>query len=196
MDEKEITPEAEWELIASRLTFKQQRFAEAFLGDARGNITEAARLAGYEGNSGQLTRTAQNLMSHPGVRRYLHERSRKAMRADEVLGIIADHARGSMEDFIDVYEDGLVRINLQKAAERGQLHLIKKLKNGKEGLEIELYDAQAALGMVCRNLGLFNDQMKMAVQIDQVIDALPCDEETRDLVRAQLAEVAMQNSGD
>jgi len=37
-----------------RLTQKQRLFVEAYVGEARGNATEAARLAGYKGNSSTL----------------------------------------------------------------------------------------------------------------------------------------------
>lgn len=72
----------------------------------------------------------------------------KAMSAEEVVMRLAEQARGSIEDFVDVQE-GIpngVFLNFEKAKRNGKLHLIKKLKYNAQGYpEIELHDSQAAL---------------------------------------------------
>lgn len=50
-----------------------------------------------------------------------------------------------------------VHIDLHKAAKAGKLHLVKKIKDGRDGLSIELYDAQAALQLLGKHHKLFGD---------------------------------------
>jgi len=37
--------------MEKKLTLKQQRFVDAYMGEAKGNATQAARMAGYRGNA-------------------------------------------------------------------------------------------------------------------------------------------------
>ncbi len=128
------------------LTQKQARFVEAFLGAAKGNATEAARRAGYadpEARTGRLQRSA-------AVRAALRERvDAAAMTADEVLGRLAEQARGSIEGCL-TFPDGATvpTLDLEKARRAGKLHLIKTVRHGKFGVTVELYDAQAALALL------------------------------------------------
>lgn len=50
-----------------RLTERQRRFVEAYLGEACGNGTKAAGIAGYSGTYGTLAVTANGLLKHPKV---------------------------------------------------------------------------------------------------------------------------------
>ncbi len=49
------------------LTLKQQLFAEYYLGAARGNATEAARLAGYGGNDDTLAHAGSDNLANPAI---------------------------------------------------------------------------------------------------------------------------------
>lgn len=85
------------------------------------------------------------------------------MAADEVLSRLADQGRGTIEDFISFNEGPYptFTLDLDKARERGRLHLVKKLKYNSEGHpEIELYDAQAALVQIGKFHKLFVDQVQ------------------------------------
>ena len=70
-----------------------------------------------------------------------------AERAAEVL---SDQAKATIEDFVKIGEDGKPVFDLEQAATRGKLHLIKKLNYDKDGnlRSIELYDAQHAADSV------------------------------------------------
>ncbi|MAH48198.1 hypothetical protein CMI37_20410 [Candidatus Pacearchaeota archaeon] len=61
------------------LTLKQQRFVDAYLGDAHGNATLAAREAGYQGNDVTLQATGSDLVYHPLVSSEI-ERQKAALR--------------------------------------------------------------------------------------------------------------------
>lgn len=59
-----------------KLTEKQRRFVEAFMGAAAGNMTEAAKLAGYKGNRKSLDVQGSRLASHKAVKAAIEERQR------------------------------------------------------------------------------------------------------------------------
>lgn len=90
------------------------------------------------------------------------------MSADEVLRRLADHARGTIEDFVSFVEEtnpvsgekkAVAVIDLEQARELGKLHLLKKFREDKDGSRaIELHDPQAALGQLGRYHGLFLDK--------------------------------------
>jgi len=73
------------------LPLKRQRFVEALLGEAQGNATEAARIAGYEGNPASLGATASRLLKDVRVnavvaaaRESLAEATKRKTIADRV----------------------------------------------------------------------------------------------------------------
>ena len=142
-------------------TTKQRAFIEHYL--TCWNATEAARRAGYSERTAQ--EQGSRLLSNVIVRTAIEARiSELRAGADEVLLRLADHARGTIEDFID--DDG--EINIGAARERRKLHLVKKIKQtartDKDGqrfvtLELELHDAQAATVQLVRALGVFVDKV-------------------------------------
>lgn len=50
------------------LTPKQKRFVDAYMGEARGNATEAARIAGYKGSDTTLKQVASETLAKPYIR--------------------------------------------------------------------------------------------------------------------------------
>lgn len=151
---------------------QQEAFVEFYL--QCWNASEAARRAGYSPKTAGVQ--AHELLKKPEIAARVRERiSEIAMSADEVLLRLAEHARGSMEDFID---PASVTADFQKAQLAGKMHLIKKVKyttrrettnNGKadekeaeiDTVEFELYDAQAALVHLGRNLKLWTDKQEV-----------------------------------
>jgi phage terminase small subunit len=140
----------------NKLTNKQRAFIEHYL--ECWNATEAARKAGYQGNSNTLgTVGAENLLK-PNIRRRIEERLKTAaMSADEVLSRLSRQARGDMANFINLELRG-GKLDLEKAEKLGLLHLIKKVSWTKQGTTIELYDAQSALEKLARVHGLFTER--------------------------------------
>lgn len=82
------------------------------------------------------------------------------MDTDEILVRLADHARGTMADFLN---PTLETLNLARAEQAGKLHLVKKFSHTitekSENISIELYDAQAALVQLGRAHSLFTDNV-------------------------------------
>lgn len=139
---------------ARGLNNRQKLFIEEYLNCW--NATEAARRAGYSRARQMGWYNRKHLVIRAAIERRLNER---AMAANEVLALLADHARGSLADFL-VYdsEKGSIRIHLDKAELRGKLHLIKKITIGKETTNIELHDSQSALVQLARHHRLLSDR--------------------------------------
>lgn len=159
------------------LSYRRRLFVEAYLGEANGNATEAARRAGYL-NPEVL---GPRLVRQSSIRAAISARlDSAALPANRVLAILSDHATFSPEDFAEIDENG-IRLDFSKAKKRGRLHCIKKLKAVRirvEGYnpdadapveyrtdyEIEFYDAQAALEKLGKYHGLWKDRVEQSGQ--------------------------------
>lgn len=87
--------------MAIKLTEKQRRFVEAYMGEAKGNATQAARLAGYKGNDVTLSAVGKENLGKPLVIAAVAERvascSLVASR-EELQQIWTRYARGEASD--------------------------------------------------------------------------------------------------
>jgi len=96
--------------MAGNLTPKQQLFIEAYLGAAKGNATEAARLAGYKGNDVTLCAVGAENLRKPRIAEAVKDRlseNKNILSADEVLEGLSKIARNTNEetkDRIKAYE--------------------------------------------------------------------------------------------
>lgn len=144
------------------LNDKQQAFVEAYLENGF-NATRAAKAAGYS----HANKQGPRLLVNVGIRAAIDARlGQLAMGADEVLARLASQASASIEDFLD----GKNKLDLKTARANGQLHLVHKLKQTEHTdalggvtrkLELELYDAQAALVALGRHHVLFTDRFEV-----------------------------------
>jgi phage terminase small subunit len=162
--------------VTDVLSDKERLFIEMYF-ICELNGTEAA-LAVYDTTNRAVAATiAWENLRKPEIRRRVDARlDEYHLQANEVLARLAYHARGSMVDFIDP-DSGT--IDLKKAKEAKALGLIKRYKTkfmtttkaaiGNDGeptteeietieIELELYDAQAALVHVGKHLNLFTDK--------------------------------------
>lgn len=136
------------------LTNKQKAFIEHYL--ETWNATEAARRAGYKGNYNTLGVVGFENVRKPKIAEAIKKRlAEKAMSADEVLSRLADQARASVADFISD-DDG--EIDLVAVKKMG--HLVKSVTRTRQGLKLELHDAQAALVHIGRHHALFKDKVE------------------------------------
>jgi len=151
--------------VVSGLSAMQRTFFVEYL--IGGNATHAARVAGYAYPDKQGPRLLKNKKIQDAIDDFFHAQE---MSAAEVVARLSDHARGTMEDFIS-FEGDLPSLDLGQAEGRGKLHLVKKMKTKRttyidvdggetvtDWVDVELYDAQAALGQVGRYHGLFKDR--------------------------------------
>lgn len=136
-------------------TEKQRRFVLAYVGMARFNATEAARLAMYDGSDETLRAIGYENLTKPHIRAAIDEiLAEHSISEAQAVALISSHARTSLGDFIDIVSEEVdsgdrrdaFRLNLQRAKNAGVLHLIKKVGYDAHGRPyIELVDAQDAL---------------------------------------------------
>jgi hypothetical protein len=173
------------EAKARTLSPRRRRFVEAYL--TTWNASEAARQAGYTGKSNVI---GPRLLANVGIQSRIAERMKEsAMGADEVLKRLSDIARSDIGDFLDIGNMAF-SVDLNKAKEMGITHLLKKVKmrtattlsaDGVETethtIEVEPYDAQAALNTLGKHLNLFNDKIEFVGDvIVKVIKGVSLDE--------------------
>ncbi|MFA6174729.1 MAG: terminase small subunit [Kiritimatiellales bacterium] len=151
------------------LTNKQRVFVEEYL--RTWNATEAALRAGYSEKTARAI-GAENL-TKPDISEEIQARLAEIhMTTDEALALLADHARGDIGEFMDVSRAGFNLELLDENGNRKNTRVIKKIKQKtttfiakKESdedrevheIEIELYDAQAAIDKVLRVAGKYKD---------------------------------------
>lgn len=149
-------------MAKNKLTGRQQAFVEFYL--QLWNATEAARRAGYSDHTAQ--EQGSRLLSKVMVQTAIDARIAEfKASADEVLLRLASHSRGTMDDFIGPLD----RLDLERARERGVMHLIKKWKEttttGEDfethRVELELHDAQAATVQLAKILGQFVERIEV-----------------------------------
>lgn len=87
------------EAATTKLTLKQEAFIAAYLGPAKGNATEAARIAGYKSPNTQGPRLLVNVSIAARVSQYVAE---KFATADEVLQELTSVAMAPWHDFVEV----------------------------------------------------------------------------------------------
>jgi phage terminase small subunit len=151
------------------LTDKQQAFINEYL--KSWNATDAALKAGYSPKTAR-SMGAENL-TKPYIASEIQQRiAEMKMSADEAITSLADIARGSLADFVNV-QAGLPVLDFGKAERAGKMHLLKKITYGKGTISFELYDKQAALNTIAKHHGLLNDKIEIDINlVVQVMDAL------------------------
>lgn len=166
----------------AELTYKQRLFVTNYLGEANGNATEAARMAGYR----HPNVAGARLLAKVSIRARIEARlDEAALTADEILARLSEHATGSFEPFLKIGEDGSITLDLKRAKKLGKLCLVKKLKQGDQGIEIQLYDAQKALIQLGKYRRLFVDRVEAtgdsaAQAMADALNAIAHDEEPDD----------------
>lgn len=113
--------------------------------------TEASRRMGYQAPEQHAWRMSKNVDVRAAIRERLDE---SAMQAHEVLFHLSEIARGTLGQLIEIRDRRVWLLDLEAAADAGKLGLIKKLKEGRHGTEIELYSRLDALKELARIRGL------------------------------------------
>ena len=143
------------------------------------NATEAARRAGYAHPNSYGPKLKQQLQEEIDA-----ELDELAMPAREILARLGEHARATMDDFIEVIKlddngRSTAIVSLSKAKRLGKLHLIKKLTYRDNGYTLELHDAQSALQHLDRYHGGEEGkpiEERTRVMVDRDISQLTDDE--------------------
>lgn len=149
------------------LTAKQRAFIEAYI--ACLNASEAARIAGYSHASAYAI-GHENLRKPEIMDEIIRKLKGFIMPSEEVLARLSEQARANMATFLDS------RGNLDLSSEDAQnkMHLVKKYKvhewttgSGEreaqhKTVEIELHDAQSALGLMGKYHKLLTDKVELS----------------------------------
>lgn len=143
------------------LTDKQRAFIDEYMIDM--NATRAAIRAGYAENSARSI--GYENLTKPDIRQAIDERLKsRAMGADEAVARLATWARGDVSPFIRATTDDdgqpCIVVDLTTDEARANLHLIKKIKQGMNGLEIELHDAKDAVLNLLKLAGKFVERVE------------------------------------
>lgn len=140
--------------MAVELTYKQRLFVSYYLGVSNGNATDAARRAGY----GSPETLGRRLVRKGTIRAAIDARlDEVALTSDEILSRLSDIATGSLEQFIEVRDDGGYQLNLTKAKRKRRLHCLKKIKQGQFGVELVMHDPLNALDKLGKYRRLWSD---------------------------------------
>lgn len=149
------------------MNLRRRLFVAHYLGQAKGNGTLAANLAGYR----SPRMAAARLMTNDDIRRAIVARLDEcAMSANEVLARLSDTARSSFGDFLAFGPGGEPTVDLNRARRRGKLGNVKRLKvrtrKVDQGLgkppavettvEVELHDPMPALALLAKYHGLLD----------------------------------------
>jgi phage terminase small subunit len=184
-----------------KLTSKQKVFIDEYLKCF--NAAEAARRAGYSASRARIT--GSELLADSNVSEQIRARLAEVhMSADEALKLTADIARGDVAQLMDVTSMGF-SFDMNKAKELGLTRLIKKVKqkvitqiakseSGEDReiveLEVELYDAQAAIRDILKLHGKFTDKIEVTANHHVEIGIKQID------YRTDLAKTEAGPSGD
>lgn len=141
------------------LSAKQQVFVREYL--TCWNATEAARRAEYSGNDKTLASVGWENLRKPEIAAEIKARlAERVMSADEVLDRFSEQARAAYSRYLT--PDGTV--DLHRLIADGKAHLIKKIKPGRYGNEIEFYDAHSARELLGKHHKLWADKLEVDVR--------------------------------
>jgi len=153
-----------------KLTKKQRVFVDEYL--VCFNASQAAKNAGYKAKNAR--QTGHENLTKPYIKSEIECRLAEIhMSSEEALKLLADMARGDIGQVMDITSIGF-NLNMKRAQDLGLTKIIKKVKQKtttyiakKESeedrevteLEIELYDAQAAIDKVLRVHGSYKNNI-------------------------------------
>lgn len=175
ISEKEMT--ALWH----GLTDLQKAWVQEYLGNGM-NATQAAKDAGYQASSESAFREiGMKNRRHDKVGQLVGAFMQRHMGREEALSRLAEIARVDMQDFLSIDEHGQPIFDVQKAKERGVMHLIKEVdlqrredpETGEVTTEVKLklYDKRRALNDILDALGLDKEgEDNPTVQLNQQIN--------------------------
>lgn len=135
------------------LTYRQRMFVGYYAGEAKGNGTEAARLAGY----GSPRVEASRLLTNANIQAAIAARTAAvAMPQDEVLARISDIASADLGPALKFTRHGEPSLDLRVLRKLGLTHLIKEIRHTLHGTTIKFHDPLRAVELLGRYHGLFD----------------------------------------
>lgn len=160
------------------LTIRQKRSCDIYHAMKKPNKTKACRLAGFTMGGKHAKTEAQKTFNLPHVKAYLNSlkeaATEKAQKtADEIIAEMEKLSFTNIADYLDVDEDGEVRIKAFEQIDRDKLAAVKSVKvsmtKNKKGdreyqtTTFELYDKKGALELLGKRHGLFPNRQEFHV---------------------------------
>ena len=143
----------------SKLTDKQRAFVEAYL-ECGFNGAEAARRAGYSEKS--IYSIASENLTKPKIREAIEQRlAEMTISADEVLFRLSEMAVADLGRYVAVKDDQFF-LDWDAMKRDGKTHLVKEMRNTRDGMVVKLHDAQAALVHLGKHYRLFAELIEGA----------------------------------
>lgn len=137
------------------LTYRQRLFVAYYAGEAKGNGTKAARLAGYAVPDVEAVR----LLGNARISAAISARTAAvALSQDEVLARLSDIASADIGPFLTTNALGDPGVDLEALRAAGLTHLIRKIRPTLHGVVIELHDPVRTLELLGRYHGLFDGE--------------------------------------
>lgn len=174
------------------LTLKQTAFCRAYVEDAQGNATAAARAAGYKGNDRTLSVVGYENLRKPNVQNFIsdlqqtRERrfNQRLMSSAEVLGEIGAIAKAPWQDFVEVKcgkRGEVLRVRIRLADKMKALDLMgryyKLWDRGYHGIED---DEEKARRVLAKLIGCTPAQLPPANPLDVEGELLEVHDEVGD----------------
>ena len=162
------------------LSEKQQRFVQEYIIDL--NARQAAIRAGYSPKTAgaQSSRLLTNVNIQDEIAKAMEDRGKRTgVTQDRVLVELSAIAFAKATDYVEVDNNGSVKIKPTSELTTEQKKAIAGIKEGANGIEIKLVDKTKALEMLSRHLGLFNDKLNVngeAIEIIEDIGDMESDE--------------------
>lgn len=190
-------------IVAGKLTPKQMLFCDEYLADANMNATQAAIRAGYARK--RASEQAYQLLQKTTVQEYIEKRKAERVARTEItqdkvlkeLAIIAfanaaDYARVVEREATITKEDGdevtlldedgnpvkvqTVEYTLTDNLTEDQKKAIAMIRNGRNGIEVQLYDKLQALVQIGKHIGMFKDKVELSGEVNNPMAGLTTEE--------------------
>lgn len=147
--------------MAAQMTEKQRRFCDEYLIDL--NATRAYKAAYPSVKKDESAHAcAAKLLRKATVKSYLDERIRERQKRteitqDRVLREIAAIAFADIGDVVSVSGGAVCLVDTDGLPEEKR-KMISGIKEGREGVEVKMYDRLKALELLGKHLGMFDDK--------------------------------------
>jgi len=173
------------------LNEKQKRFVSEYIVDL--NAKQAAIRAGYspKGAEPQASRLLSNAKVQDEIAKAMEDREKRTgITQDRVLAELSAIAFAKATDYVEVSNDGTVKIKPTANLTDEQKKAIAGIKEGANGIEIKLVDKTKALEMLSRHLGLFNDKLNVNVEAVEIVDDMESEAKYIAKEEKSVAEIA------
>lgn len=148
--------------MTNQFTGLQLAFIDAYVGEAKFNTTEAARIAGYKGNGTTLAVVGYENLRKPYIAKEIKARlEARAMTSSELLTRWGDQARIDVSGYYTT-EGGF---DIKGFTKDGYGHLIKTVRPGKYGPTVEFHDALKSQELIARHLDMLSNK-SVVVEVD------------------------------